>query len=282
MRTHRTIHRVAALAACALLSAQAAFAAPDFKAMLRSVDDMGSFDGKDVSITYTVVDTKPNKPDSVYQWSFFRRDEKDQIVMITLKPEAQKGEGILKVDDDVYRWQPDVGWTHYSMSKEIQNSNAKTSDFRGSRLSEDYEVTASASVTLGKYEAWELILKAKTNEVSYDWLKVYIRKDKPIVLMTKNYSPAASIEEASLLRTVQYPPKYVTVGGKEIPVETRMVDEVNKGNKTIMSIASEKDPKTGKERYLVAAGSVNEKGVYSDRLPDSTFTKAFLEKANKK
>lgn len=282
MNIPKAMARIAVIAACALVSAQAAFAEPDFKSMLKSVDDMGSFPGKDVSLTYTVVDTKPNKPDSVYQWSFFRRDEKDQVVMLTLKPEAQKGEGILKVDDDVYRWQPDVGWTHFSMSKEIQNSNAKTSDFRGSRLSEDYEITASSSVTLGKYDAWELILKAKTNEVSYDWLKVYIRKDKPIVLMTKNFSPADSIDKASLLRTVQYPPKYVTVGGKEIPVETRMVDEVNKGNKTILSIATVKDEKTGKERYLVSVGSVSDKGVYSDRLPDSTFTKAFLEKANKK
>lgn len=282
MNARKTTIGAALAAACLLLSAQAAFAAPDFKAMLKAVDDMGSFPGKDVSLTYTVVDTKPNKPDSVYQWSFFRRDEKDQVVMLTLKPDAQKGEGILKVDDDVYRWQPDVGWTHFSMSKEIQNSNAKTSDFRGSRLSEDYDIVSNASATLGKYEAWELTLKANTNEVSYDWLKVYIRKDKPIVLMTKNYSPAEKIEEASLLRTVQYPPKYVTVGGKEIPVETRMVDEVNKGNKTVMSIATDKDAKTGKDRYLVSVGSINDKGVYSDRLPDSTFTKAFLEKANKK
>jgi hypothetical protein len=282
MNLWKTVSRIAVIAACALVSAQAAFAGPDFKSMLKAADDMLSFPGKDFSATYTVVDIKPNKPDSVKQWSFFRRDEKDQIVMLTLKPEAQKGEGVLKVDDDIYMWQPDVGWTHYSMSKELQNTNAKTSDFRGGRLSEDYDITATASVTLGKYDAWEITLKAKTNEVSYDWLKVYIRKDKPIVLMSKNFSPAESIDKASLLRTVQYPPKYVTVGGKELPVETRMVDEVNTGNKTILSIATAKDEQTGKDRYLVSVGSVNDKGVYSDHLPDSTFTKAFLEKANKK
>ena len=57
------------------------FAQPDFTALLKAVDDMGNFGGQDVSITYTVVDTKPGKPDSVYQWSFFRRDYKDQIVI---------------------------------------------------------------------------------------------------------------------------------------------------------------------------------------------------------
>ncbi len=281
MRTMRLMSQSAALA-LSLLCAGAAFAAPDFGAMLKEVDDMGSFPGKDVSITYTVVDTKPNKPDSVFQWSIFRRDEKDQVVMVTLKPEAQKGEGILKIDDDVYRWQPDVGWTHFSMSKDIQNSNAKTSDFRGSRLSDDYDVLSSAEVTLGKYQAWELTLKAKTNEVTYDWVKVYIRKDKPLILMTKNYSPAKSITEASLLRTVQYPPTYVTVGGKELPTEIRMLDEVNKGNKTVLSIPKDVDSKTGKERFLISVGYTDDKGRYSDRLPDSNFSKAFLEKTNKK
>jgi hypothetical protein len=282
MNKRAMISRIAIFAAAALCCAQAAFAEPDFKAMLQKLDDTSSFAGKDLSLTMTMVTTKPNEPDSVNQVTLFRRDEKDQVVILVLKPEARRGEGFLKVDDDLYSWQPDVGWTHYSMKKDILDSNAKTSDLKASTLAEQYDIVASASATLGKYEAWELTLKAKTNEVTYAWMKIYIRKDKPIRLLEKCYSPADTIDQASLLQTRQYPPKYVTVSGREMPVETRYVDEVNKGSKTVQTIAMEKDPKTGKERYLISVGSVNEKGVYSDRLPDSTFSKAFLEKANKK
>lgn len=265
------------------LASMAAFAAPDFAAMLKAVDDLGSFPGKDVSVTYSVVDQKPGKPDSFFQWSFFRRDDKDQMVMVTLKPDTQAGEGILKISDDVYRYQPDVGWTHFSMSKDIQNSKAKASDFRGSRLSEDYDVVASEEVALGKFPAWALTLKAKTVEVSYDWVKVYIRKDKPIILKQEDYSQAETFDKATLLRTVTYPPKYVEVAGKMMPVEIRMVDEVIIGNKTTMSISENPKPKDPKKpEYLIAAGYTDAKGKYSDHLPESTFSKAFLEKTNKK
>ena len=67
---------------------------------------------------------------------------------------------------------------------------------------------------------------------------------------------------------MQFPPKYVDVGGKTIPVETRIVDEANKGNKTVMSISLDEKSK----KYLVSVG----------KLPDSTFSKAFLEQTNKK
>lgn len=267
MRRCRTM-RTAAAVLTLFMTAGSLHAAPDFAAMLEAVDEMGNFGSLDLSVTYTVVDTKPNKPDSVYQWSFFRRDFKDQIVMVFLKPEAQRGQGILKVEDDVFMWEPDVGWTHTSMSRDIESSNAKTSDFRGSSLAEEYEITAATESTLGRYPVWVLTLNARTDEVSYDWLRLYIRKDKPIILKQENYSVADSFAQATLLRTILVPPKYVEVAGKTIPVETRIVDEVNKGNNTVLSISQ--DPKSG--RYLISAG----------KLPDSTFSKAFLEQANRR
>jgi hypothetical protein len=132
----------------------------------------------------------------------------------------------------------------------------------------DYDIKATEEGMLGKYPVWILTLKAKTNEPTYDWIKIYMRKDKPIALKIENYSVAPSLDKARLLRTVQIPPKYIDVGGKTLPVEQRMIDEVNKDEKTVMTISA--DAKTGK--YLVSVG----------KLPDSTFTKGFLEQANKK
>ncbi len=261
-RTYAATRRAVRIALAAALVALNAtmLAETDFKAMLKAVDEMGNFGGQDVSAIYTVVSVKPGEPDSVYQWSVFRRDEKEQIVMIFLKPEAQKGQGILKIDDDVYTYEPDVGFTHSSMSKNIQESDAKASDFRGRSFVDDYEIRKTEEGTLGKYPVWILTLKAKTSEVSYDWIRLSIRKDKPLVLKEESYSVAADFKDARLLRTTLFPPKYVEAGGKTVPTEIRLTDEVNKGEKTVMTI----------EKISVG------------KLPDSTFSKAFLTQASKK
>jgi hypothetical protein len=255
----RALRVALAAAAVALNAALVAAPATDFKAMLKAVDEMGNFGGQDVSVIYTVVSTKPDEPESVYQWSVFRRDKKKQVVMVFLKPEAQKGQGVLKIDDDVYTYEPDVGFTHSSWSKNIQNSDAKGSDFRGLSYVDDYDIAATGEEKLSKYPVWILTLKAKTSEVSYDWIRLYIRKDKAIVLKEESYSVAAKFENARLLRTTQYPPKYVEAAGKTVPMEIRMVDEVNKGEKTVMTI----------DKLSVG------------KLPDSTFSKSFLTRTNK-
>jgi hypothetical protein len=77
-----------------------------------------------------------------------------------------------------------------------------------------------------------------------------------------------------LLRIVTYPPRYVDVAGKTIPVETLMEEVVGgkkTGKKTVLSIAQNPTPKVaGKVEYLIAVGFVDERGRYSDKLPDST------------
>jgi hypothetical protein len=243
-------------------------AEPDFPGMLSAMDHLSDFAGQDVSVVYTIVSTKPNEPDTVYEMSIFRRDFKEQIVMIFLKPEAKKGQGMLKVDDDIYAYDPDAGFTHSSFKENIQSSDAKNSDMKATSYANDYDIKKTEEGTLGKYPVWILTLKAKTNEPTYDWIKIYMRKDKPIALKMENYSVAPSIDKARLLRTVQIPPKYIDVAGKSLPVEQRIIDEVNKGEKTVLTISA--DQKSGK--YLVSVG----------KLPDTTFTKSFLEQANKK
>lgn len=234
-------------------------AAPDFKAMLKACDELGNFNGQDASMVYSVVNSKVGEPDSRYQWSIFRRDLKEQIVILFLQPDAKKGNGILKIDDDIYTYSPDAGFTHSSMSKNIEDSNAKSSDLGRGSYAEDYDIVASSEAKLGKYDAYVLDLKAKTKDVSYEWIRLYLRKDKPLILKEEDYS-VNGISKQNLLRSVQYPPKYIEAGGKTVPTEIRIVDEVVKGNKSVMTIDS-----------LSVA-----------KLPDSNFTKAFLEQASQK
>jgi len=236
---------LAALAA-GRLSAQS----PDFKAMLAAVDANGDFGTQDYSAVFTIVTQKPGEKDSVMQIRLFRRDEHDQVVWIILKPEAQKGQGFLKVDDNIWMYDPESGkFSHSTMKEQIQNSKAKSSDLKRGSFAEDYDIAAAAEGELGKYPVHILTLKAKNDEVSYPTLKLYIRKDKPLMLKEEDYSLSGR-----LMRTVLLPPKYIEVAGKTVYSQMLIQDELNKGEKSQLTISD----------------------VSVATLPDATFSKAFL------
>ena len=85
--------------------------------------------------------------------------------------------------------------------------------------------------------------------MSYPTLKLSIRKDKPLVLKEEDYSLSDR-----LMRTVLYPPKYIEVAGKTVYSQILIQDELNKGEKSQLTISD----------------------VSVAKLPDATFSKAFL------
>jgi outer membrane lipoprotein-sorting protein len=246
---------LAAAAVAALAATPLSAAAPDFKALLAAVDANSDFGTQDYSAVFTIVTQKPDEKDSVMQMRLFRRDEHDQFVWIILKPEAQKGQGFLKVDENIWMYDPESGkYSHSTMKEQIQNSKAKSSDLKRASFAEDYDVAAWEEGTLGKYPVWVLTLKAKNNEVSYPTLKLSVRTDKPIVLKEEDYSLSDR-----LMRTVLYPPKYIEIAGKTVPSQILIQDELNKGEKSQLTISD----------------------VSVATLPDATFTKVFLGQSSR-
>lgn len=226
---------------------------PDFNAMLKEIDQLGSFEDTDFSCVYTFVSEKPGEETEVTQARMFRRDASEQFVMLILKPEVQKGQGYLKVDENVWFYDPESRkFTHSSLKENIQNSEAKNSDIDGLSLAEDYTVESWETGKLGNFEVYILDLKAKNNEVSYPNIKLWVRTDQTIVLKEEDYSLSGR-----LMRTSYYP-KYVQVGAKFVPAQILIVDELQEGEKTQLTM---KNPSTA-------------------ALPDSVFTKAYIERVN--
>lgn len=249
----RMTRRTALAAAASLLLALPLLAAPDFKAILKEIDEMGDFGKQDYSALYTIVSEKPGESPSTTQLKIFRRDEKDQFVFLIQKPEKQKGQGYLKIEDNVFFYDPESGnFSHSTIKENIQNSEAKNSDLARYTFAEDYEITSTKETKLGAFEAWILDLKAKNNEVSYQRVVLTIRKDRAVPLKEEDYSVSGK-----LMRTVLFLPTYVTAGTKLVPAKMKIVDELNKGEQSLITISE------------VVVGA----------LPDSTFTKAFLERA---
>ena len=229
-------------------------AEPDLKAILQTVDEMSNFETTDFSATYKIVSEKPGEETSVFTIRMFRRDRSDQFLLLFLEPEIQKGQGYLQLEDNLWFYDPESRkFSHSSLKENLEDSETKNSDFRRSSLAEDYEVDSYSEETLGKYEVYVVNLLASNDEVPYPRMKLWIHKDQPLVLKVEDYSLSDR-----LMRTAYYP-KYMRVENRFIPSRMLFVDELKEGEKTQVTI----------------------KDASVAILPDSVFTKAYLERVNR-
>lgn len=254
-RYHRkNIIVMLAIALSLVAGAVSAQSKPDPRALLKQVDNLSDFTGKDFSAVFTIVTQKPGEKDSVTQARVFRRDQKKQFLILILLPEVNKGQGYLREDDNVWFYDPTSRkFSHSSVKENLQNTKAKNSDFTLSSFAEDYTVTSMTEGVVGKFPVWVLDLKANTNEVAYDRVVLSIRKDPTMLLKREDYSV-----NGRLMRTTAYP-KYVELEGKLLPSQILILDEINKGEKSQITMAEQ---------------SVTP-------LPDKVFTKAFLEQVSR-
>jgi outer membrane lipoprotein-sorting protein len=245
--------RIVATAVLSIAFISAAFA-QDVPKIIAELDRLGDFSGSDFAAVYTIVSQKPGEKDSVTQVRMFRRDAKKQFAMLVLLPEVNKGQGYLREDDNVWFYDPTSRKFSFSSIKEnIQNSEAKNSDLTRKSILEDYDVTGTKEGTVGKIGVWVIDLKAKTNEVSYERVVLHVRKDRTMLLKEEDYSVSGR-----LMRTSLYP-KYVEISGRLVPSQILIIDELNPGERSQITMT---------EQSLAA-------------LPDKVFNKAFLEQVNK-
>lgn len=226
---------------------------PDFGAILGRIEGSRSFADTDFSCVYTMVNQKPGEDISVTRFRLFRRDGEDKLVLLILEPEVQKGQGYLRVRENVWFYDPESRkFAHSSLKVNIQDSEAKSSDFSELSLVKDYGVAEWEETTLGQYPVYKVTLDAKNNEVPYPRIILWIRQDRDMILKEEDYSLSGR-----LMRTAYFP-NYGRVGGRLLPTRMLFVDELREGEKTQITM---------KETSL-------------EDLPDSLFTKAYLERVN--
>ncbi len=226
----------------------------DVESILAKMDAMNNFSGLDFTGVFTIVSEKPGEKAALTQIRMFRRDSKDQFTLLIQQPEASKGQGYLKEGDNVWFYDPSSRkFTHSSLKENLNNSEAKNSDFSRRSILDDYTVSGTEEGTLGKYPVWIISLKAKNDNVAYDISKLFVRKDNNLLLKQEDYSVSGK-----KMRTTLYP-KYADLGkGKMFPSQMLIVDELNPGEKSQITMTE----------------------LSTSKLPDKVFTKAFLEQVN--
>jgi len=249
--------RISLIAALSFAAA-AAFAAPDFKSILRKVDQMGDFGAEDYTAVYSITSQKPNAKATVSEIKIYRRDELDQLVITIRKPKDDKGKGYLKQGDTVLFYDPKAGEPVPATVKgNVGNSDAQNGDFKKYTFAEDYDILKTGEAVIAGVPAWVLYLKANNKDVTYEKIRLTVRKDNAIPLIEEDFAASSDFGEKSLMRTVKYALDYVLVGGKQIPKKMRIVDNFNEGQMSQLEISD------------LAVG----------RLDDSIFTTDYLKMA---
>ena len=227
------------------------YTAKDFLSLVRQTDLRSSFYNSDMSATITMVSVSPERGTMTRKEMIYRRDKDDAFLMLTLEPESKKGQGMLRVDNNMWRYDPTSRkFTHTTLKDQYENTTARNSDFRRSQRAWDYSVSTVTSGKLGKYDVWISELKANNDEVPFPYIKMWIDKEHTVVLKVEEYSLSKK-----LLRTSYYT-NYVQIGTSYVP-----------------TVQIFQDGLIPEKRTQVTYTNISTKAV-----PDDVFTKNYLER----
>lgn len=254
-------HTITALALF-LVAVGSGYAQPgtDYTALLARVDQAVSFQDHDLSAEYTIDKRDPGGAVSTTIATMFRRDRTGQFLVLVLQPAIDKGKGYLRVDDNLWLYDPvDRVYTFTSAKERFQNSSFRNSDFNRSNFSGDYRPVSGKREQLGKFDCTVLDLQATNDKVSFPRMRIWVTDDF-LVRKIEDYSLSGQLMRTSAI------PSYQKVGDKWVPTGMVILDHL-KMKKTGDKIEYERTTVTIKKPSL-------------STLPDSVYTKEYLEKVS--
>ncbi len=243
-----------------LLSAAVVVNAQKIDTILRTLDEIMEMKS-DVRAKVSLTQQKAEQGTKLIEMMYYRRDSDDSFLIVMLAPEADKGNGYLRVGDNFWMYRRNTRtFQHINRDESIGGTDAKGDDFENRKMVDMYEAAKDASgkeiITeemLGKIPVYKFEIKAKVNDVDYPKKIYWVRKDNSLPLKEQSFSASGT-----LMQTAFYP-KYTTVDGRFVAIQQIFVDEFEKGNKTIVEIS----------------------GISTAKLDDAIFTKPYLENLSK-
>jgi outer membrane lipoprotein-sorting protein len=207
--------------------------------ILKIVDDRQRNQGDWRSNVY-IEQKEKDKVAVVYDALVFRRSADQKFMIVFTKPKSSQGQGYLRVDKNLWFYDPSVGkWERRTERERIGGTNSRRSDFDESRLAEEYDPEDAGEEKLGVYNAQKLTLNGKAGlDLAFPVIKLWVDKETKNVLKRQEFALSGR-----LLRTSYYP-KWKKIfsesRGHDIwyPQEIRFYDEVEKANSTLILIKS--------------------------------------------
>jgi outer membrane lipoprotein-sorting protein len=195
-----------------------------------------------MSMYATITDNADRKkPDPVYHLFF----DNNKVLVACMEPAVQKGNLLLMQNHEM--WLYIKSTTQPTKITPIQRLAGSVSfiDIAGLKWSADYEVDSVKIINEKKQEIYFLQLHAKSNDISYR--KIYLWIDKKT---NKPVKEDIYLSSDKLYKTIVFT-KYETVAGKEMNTQIEFTDHFNKERKTTINFSKEKSEKNLPANYFL-------------------------------
>lgn len=198
-----------------------------------------------------------DKPDVARDALVYRRDLDQKLMILFTKPKTEAGKGYLRVDKNLWYYDPTVGkWERRTDRERIAGTDSRRQDFDQSDLVHEYDPAFVAEEKLGNFTVYHLKCTGKPGQdLAYPIVEFWVDKE------TGNYLKRQDFALSGRLMRTSYDPKWEKLfsqtknGYVWYPKEIRIYDEIDKANSTLVIIQS----------------------VDLSALPENIFTKAWLE-----
>jgi hypothetical protein len=236
-----------------------AFAQPKVYDLMKKVQDIQEM-VSDVRAKVDLTQTKVGQGTKKTEMIYYRRDSDDAFIIVMVEPESDKGNGYLRVGDNFWMYRRNTRtFQHINRDESIGGTDAKADDFEKRKLTELYNPAVDAAgkelfaeEKLGAIPVYRFELKAKVNDVDYPKKIYWVRIDNGLPLKVQSYSLSGTLMQTG------YYMNYTLVDNRFVPVKQLIIDEFEKGNKTLVDIS----------------------GISTEKLPN-IFNKAYLENLSK-
>lgn len=247
---HRVTRRgIIAMALVSLLSAAAAAQAGDER--LAAIDRQKRVIGADLGYEIELATVGGGAGEKRSRMRVFRRDSERLLAALVLEPEAEKGEGYLRREDNLWFFDAESGaFVHRVLTDAISGSQMDSGDVEPDSLEEGYSVQGVSAGKLGSVDAEILELGEKSPQ-AYPRMRAWLRASDGLLLKEEYYGASGR-----MLRYVLYP-SHLRIGGRTLPRVAIYIDALDPARRTTAT---------------VSAPSLAP-------IPDSVFAKAFLERA---
>lgn len=233
---------------------------PDVNTILKKLDNIMKLNN-DLKANVKLTIKKEGQGTKVIESIYYRSDSSDSFLVYMTAPPAERGNGYLRVGEDFWMYRVNTRtFQHINRDESIGGSHVKGGDMEKRKLQELYQPALDvngnqiiSAEKLGKYDVYKLELIAKVKDVTYPKQVYWVRQDNYLPLKVESYSLSGTLMQTALYLN------YTAINGKYFAVKMLVIDEFEKGNKTLMEIS----------------------GIDLKKLDPYIFTQAYLENKSK-
>lgn len=205
-----------------LLAASAGWAA-DGADILRKVDR--NLEPESYEMYRKIINIEPDGARKEYVLYSVKKG-RDKVAALFLAPASDKGRATLRLGDNLWLYIPNVGKpVRITSLQSVTGGVFNNADILRLDYAEEYAVQGYTT----EGDAYLLDLKAKTGEVAYDRLKMWV--DRKVLLPTKIEAYAAS---GMLIKTLRFTDIKDFGGGIRRPATVETDSPLYKGHKSVM------------------------------------------------